>query len=654
MLPASQAKADDRQEALPEFAIARLGTLQWRWDFRLGSSFTTLAFSPDGKLLAAGVDAGLVVWDSDNGKPVPWFTPKSSLQAAAFTKDGKTLVSFGSAPGMGKPLDPRRTTRLLQRWEVGTGKLVMEKVIQGNRFGRESPTFAAHGRLLVQCVNDAINFWDTATGEKVAQVSERRDTMPIAVSRDGKALAVVRWTKPPAESETRLYDLPTGKVRWVLSRPNETQSLPVFNADGTRLATMGLSSMRIWDTATGKVIHEISNLRGRAKFSPDGKQVACIADRTIRLYALPSCKEIGRFQQHSGLTHAVEFSPDGKRLVVARDQTLTVWDMAAGKQLNAFAGHEGPISALAFSPDGKRLATGSDDDGLACIWDLVTREIAHRLPGHYGAVASVAWTDDGKMLATGDGAPNYQTGGGETHIRLWNMPDATLMRRFPAHLNGVISLDFSPDAKTLVSGGHDARVRLWDVGTGKRLAQAIGADGTHKAQFAPDSKTLLVGSQENLSLWRSDLKEKLHDLIAVDQVREQVHAARFLGKGTKACAVTASSGADGRLSWQSWDLASAKSCPPTGRIDNRHYTEKVAISPDGRTLAVSSLAEEVELWDTDTSTQFARLPADARYGVTLAFSADSKTLATGCRNTTILLWDVVKARAAAKLAAPGE
>src|SRR5947209_2324992 len=78
---------------------------------------------------------------------------------------------------------------------------------------------------------------------------------------------------------------------------------------------------------------------------------------------------------------------------------------------------------------------------------------------HDGWVTSLAFSPDGKTLATG---------GADKVVRLWDVSSKQPTREFPAG-NKVESVAFSPDGKVLAAGGWDRTVRLWDVATGEEL-----------------------------------------------------------------------------------------------------------------------------------------------------------------------------------------
>jgi WD40 repeat protein len=506
------------------------------------------------------------------------------------------------------------------------------------------------GRFLVYSGRTDVTIWDATTGKTITQVNEASSYIrSLALSSDGKRLAVLRPTPAVTDSAMALYDLPAGKLRHVLTRPGQSHYLPVFSPDGTLLITSALNSLCVWDTATGELRREIAGIRGFVTFTADGREMACAGRKTIRCYSVPDFKELRRFDDDHDWAFALTFTADGMRLARAGQQAVTVWDMTTDKPVSLLPGNEAPICALTFSADGKALASGSDGDGVACVWDLTTRKLKHRLAGHYRAAASVAFAADGKTLATGDGSPSYQTGGGETRIRLWDLAEGKLVRKFTAHLNGVTSLDFAPGGKTLASGGLDGRVRLWDVATGNRLAQVRGGDGLHWAQFAPDGQTLLIADGSgDLSLWRADMKEKLHDLMLPQEKGTFLAAASFVGDGTRVFAHEGHGGYKAPNTWHFWDAVTGKPAREVAFAVTGTQPRSISVAPDGRTLAVFTPVGSpggIELWDLEASTRFARLPLSTPYHASLAFSPDSKTLAYGSDNTTILLWDVTRARA---------
>jgi WD40 repeat protein len=648
---------DDYGDPLPECAVARLGTTRWQSKLGYGTGFSTLAFAPDGNTVAVSCSRGLTLFDAKTGKLAPKFTPDPKLMAAAFSPDGKTLITLDSSAIVGQPGDFTHQQFLIQHWEVGTGKLLRQLEVVGPRASFVNfPIVSADGRFCLATGggfrkdDGAVIVWDTATGKTVGRVAEMvNHWAPVALSRDGNMLAVVRSMKSVSETDLCLYDVATGKLRHLVQREGYSHLWPEFSPNGAWLVTASHDSVCVWDTATGRLLREIPGIRGPVCFTADGRRMACGDDKGIRLYALPDFTEVRRFEEHGTSVRAMSFSPDGKRLVSGHGDVVAIWDVSTGKQVSFRPGHQSPVCSLALSSDGQTIASGGGrGDGTAYVWDLPTRKARYCLTGHYSSVASVAIAPNGRMLATGDGSLNYQTGGGERHIRLWDLADGRLVRKVPAHLNGVTSLDFAPDGKTLASGGLDARARLWDVASGQRLAQVRGEDGYHWARFAPDGKALLVAeSRGRVALWQPDMKERLFELRPPDHTSTNFNflAPAFTNHGTQVVVPEEIQVQDKEvLRLHSWDVARGKSLRLVEKEQGRSYGHGYAIAPNGRTVATSSRSGAVELWDVETGKRVALMELPNQYGVPLVFSPEGKFLASGSDDTTILIWDIALAR----------
>jgi WD40 repeat protein len=112
----------------------------------------------------------------------------------------------------------------------------------------------------------------------------------------------------------------------------------------------------------------------------------------------------------------VQLFPDGKRLAGnSYAQLVKVWDLQTGKEVASIK-HPTDSSALAISPDGKTLVlVGAEDgSGALLIYDVATGKEIHRCKGHVGMVYSILFSPDGKTLYSG----------GES-IRIWDLPAST-------------------------------------------------------------------------------------------------------------------------------------------------------------------------------------------------------------------------------------
>ena len=648
-------RRDRHGDPLPDGAVARLGTVRWRQPLRDGSGFARATFSPDGKVLASTGDAGLCLWDVGTGKQMSWAPEGRRVRAAAFTPDGKTLVTQ-SYETPKPPADPYQIKFLFEHWEVGTGKPVARAEFDLAREHGPSTfaAFSADGTVFVCNERDKkLGLWDARTGRRRLQVPlalEVNHWDPIALSADQRLLAVA-----DRDGHLHLHDPATGKesrrIPWDGDQPFSGYRAPAFSPDGKLLAAFTNNGLRVWDTATGELRREFADCRGPTAFSADGKLLACGDRQGIRLWDTATFTEVRRSEPLTEEVRGLAFSTDGRLLATAQDRTVGVWEVATGKRVNRLPAHEGVVHALAFTPSGTGLVSGADD-GAAIVWDLATAAPRYRLPGHHRAAASAAYSPDGKLLATGDGPP-FSTSNYEAQVRLWNLADGTLVRQFTGHLHGVNRLAFSPDGRRLASAGFDNRFRVWDPATGKRLYQVRGGEGSRTLAFSPDGQTLVLGALHGeLGLYRAADGQKVRDFgTPQGDYRRRVVLAAFAADGKTI--VTHEGDFQQREApkvrvWEAETGREVRSVPIPG--SETYYEGSPAaraVSPDGTVAATVSPHTQqpaVLLWDLTTGKRFAELRGHARPIPVLAFSPDGRLLASGSQDTTVLVWDVVGAR----------
>ena len=116
------------------------------------------------------------------------------------------------------------------------------------------------------------------------------------------------------------------------------------------------------------------------------------------------------------------------------------------------------------------------------LWRQSDQELA-TLKGHEHFVTCLSFSPDGKTLASG---------GGDSTVKLWDVGSRQELVTLKGHDEYVLSVAFSPDGKTLATGSADKKVKLWDVGTRQELATLITGHGQpiSEVAFSPDGKTL--------------------------------------------------------------------------------------------------------------------------------------------------------------------
>ncbi|MGC8874155.1 MAG: ABC transporter permease subunit [Chloroflexia bacterium] len=213
---------------------------------------------------------------------------------------------------------------------------------------------------------------------------------------------------------------------------------------------------------------------------------------------------------HNGAVVRVGFCPAScgmALLSVARDGTVRLWDVRTGDRLHEWnVGHS--VRDAALSNDGTLLATVSDDN-VVRLWKVPSGTIVHEFPADGQERLAVAISPDNLLLASGAG-PGIQIwstfSGNKVRDLVGQWENEANREKWLGHRKLVTALAFSPDRRTLVSGGADTLLVFWDVGVGRVTAEAEGhwAPLT-KVVYDREGQMVLTGCQDaKARTWRSN------------------------------------------------------------------------------------------------------------------------------------------------------
>jgi WD40 repeat protein len=598
----------------------------------------------------------------------------AEVHKVIFSPDGKLLASASGTNG---------TDNSVRLWDVASGQLVGQPLI-GHKGSVVSLSFSPDSKLLASADKDEIILWDVAALKPIGQPLKGHsgDVLSLAFSPDSKLLAsssfgVVDDDGFPTKGEIYLWDVATHERT---GSPFKGHDSPVyslaFSPDGKTLASGGGDdyyvgsgrnySIVLWNVAKGQALgqpllghkNEVLSLA----FSPDGKVLASgSADETVKLWDVARLKPVNNSSlldkdHHTTKVLDVHFSRDGKTLISAdtgnhvlmrepkfsttNGNNLTLESYFLTKEINGYVDNTRKIRSIAFSPDESKWAMGGCRkmvvnsiciEGEVSIWNVAARlPISHPLSEDAGIVECVAFSPDGKTLASGgcDVSLGNICDGGK--VRLWDMASGQLTGQpLAAASTTVSSLAYSPDGKMLATGScgkyesgcKQGEIRLWNPETRQPISPPLigHTNFVRMLVFSPDGKTLASSSGDNIILWNVQNRQPLGEIIPG-------HLSAFLG---------------------------AKSS-----IES--LTESIAFSPDGKMLASSGCGKlgkrtdalgertvcvegEIRFWDVATrQLQGQPLAGHTDTITSVAFSPDGKTLASasGSSDRTIKLWDI--------------
>ncbi len=345
---------------------------------------------------------------------------------------------------------------------------------------------------------------------KLAKEEEQKTTVALAEAKAAVATADAAQKKADAESKD------AKKAATDMEKPIVAIT---FSADGQMIATAGDDmAVHTWSGETGAAFAVVKGAKTPVKslaFLPGGQIVSAAQDSSVTAWDMtPAWKldrTIGASIGKSPFVDRVEslaFSPDGKFLAIgggepSRGGEIKILDLQSGKSgvqsAPVFARefpnlHSDAVLALDFSADGKFLASGAADK-IAKVTDLSSGKVVKSFEGHTHHILGISWSLDGRTLAT-SGADNM--------VKVWDFTTGDRKKNIEGFDKEVTSVHFAGAAEQLITSSGDPKVRL--VGADGKDVRSFPdvADFMQSAAVSADGKTVIAGGQDGvLRVWNA-------------------------------------------------------------------------------------------------------------------------------------------------------
>lgn len=576
-----------------------------------GDQVLSVAFSPNGKLLATGDRKALIkLWDATAGNLLATFSGhQERIWKVVFSPDGKRLASAS-------------WDDTVKIWDVEQQRqLFTIPAHEGKVCGL---AFSPDGQMLVSGGWDKnVRLWEAETGKLLKTFSGHQNWVwDVAFSPDGRQIA-----SASEDFSVRLWDVKNGEGLFTLTGEKASIYDITFSPDGTKLASCGNNGqVEIWDPHTGQNLLSFkkhTSSVNSVQFSPDGQRLVSVGvDRVIRFWRFldtGSFEEYAQLKGHSDEIRAAAFSPDGWLLATGgEDATARLWEVPQNEKPELLIHPDEQTQSLNFSSDGKRLATCSQQ--TIYLRDVTSGEVQSSIQTP-APINDVAFSPDGKMIAAAHRDKAIS-------ITLWNSTTGQFIDSLKGHTENVNSLAFTPDGKFLVSGSRDGLAKLWDLANRKEASTFAHYAGVKSVAISRDGQFLATGSDDQTAVvW--DLKTR-KSIVTLRGHLSEVWSVAFSADGNRVA-----TGSQGR-SIKLWDWRRSNAILTL--YGHSVGVRALAISPDGKRLASGDESGTIKLWDLATGNELVTLYGHKERITALEFSPNGLILASSSRDRSVRLW----------------
>ncbi|ODQ64640.1 WD40 repeat-like protein, partial [Nadsonia fulvescens var. elongata DSM 6958] len=351
------------------------------------------------------------------------------------------------------------------------------------------------------------------------------------------------------------------------------------------------------------------------------------------------------FLQDNSKVRCATFHPKSNLLVVGFSTGIfTLYELPDFNMIQTLSISQNDIDYVTINSTGEWLAFGAAKLGQLLVWEWQSESYILKQQGHFDSMNSLVYSPDGTRVVTASD---------DGKIKVWDALSGFCIVTFTEHSAGVTALEFSKKGNVLFSASLDGSVRAWDLIRYRNFRTFTAQDRRQFSSLAidPSGEIVCAGSLDDfdINVWSVQTSQLLDTLIG------HTGPVSSLSFGNE----------NGMLASASWDrtvrvwdiFSRSVSVEP---VDFSSDVLDVAMSPNSKTIAVSTLDGQISFWDIDSAKQIgnidgrkdisagrylndkftAKNSARSKYFTTICYSADGSCILAGGNSKYICLYDI--------------